>query len=57
MKSSFVFFIVIAFSLGIFANEKMPIKLNLVDKENDIYTFQVENQTDSLLNIERIKGG
>lgn len=56
MKSSFIFFIVFVFSLGILADEKMPFRLHLVDKEDDKYTLQVENQTDSLINIEKIEG-
>lgn len=57
MKSYFVLFIVLLFSFEIYATDLMPVSLRLVNQESEIYTFQVTNQTDSIIKITRIEGG
>lgn len=57
MKSYFFLIIVFLFSNQVFADEQRPFTLRLVNQESDLYTFQVTNQSDSEITIERIDGG
>jgi hypothetical protein len=57
VKSYFFLIIVFLFSNQVFADEQRPFTLRLVNQESDLYTFQVINQSDSEITIERIDGG